>query len=171
MFIGNEDGYYRFRKRIADRFYVSFHEVYVTGSAKLGFSLFGSRAFDFDSDIDVAIIAPSLYDRMMDAISDYQMALRESRRSVTERELEMYHKFLEYTAIGWIRPDLLPVSFAIGTIKTDWFGFFRSISSGRSEVGNYSVSGGVFRSYQHLEKYQFRGLLGLRTSLRVEASR
>jgi hypothetical protein len=169
VFVGNEDGYYSFRKRIADKFGISFNEVYVTGSAKLGFSLLEDKAFDLDSDIDVAIVAPSLYDRMMDSVSDYQMALRESRTSVTELELGMYHKFLEYTAIGWIRPDMLPVSFKMGPIKKEWFDFFSSISAGRSEVGNYKVSGGVFRSYRHLERYQHSGLLRLRNSLIVQA--
>lgn len=162
VFRNDEEGYYRFRKRIAEKFSISFHEVYITGSAKLGFSMFGSKAFDFDSDIDVALVAPTLFDRIMTEIEAYQTSLREARRSVTERELEMYHQFLEYTAIGWIRPDKLPLSFNVGVLKSDWFDFFRSISSGRSEVGNYSVSAGVFRSYRHLETYQFRGLMRLR---------
>lgn len=169
VFGGREDDYYGFRRRIADHFGISFHEVYLTGSAKLGFSLLEDKAFDFDSDIDVAMIAPSLYDKIMTAINGYQYQLRESRRAVTERELEMYHRFLEYTAIGWIRPDKLPVSFDLSVLKTDWFAFFESISSGRSEVGNYRVSGGVFKGYQHLEDYQFRGLVSLRNSLLVGA--
>lgn len=171
IFSGNEDGYYRFRKRIADKFGISFHEVYITGSAKLGFSMFGARVFDLDSDIDVALVAPSLYDRIMNEINTYQMLLRESRRTVTEWELEMYHQFLEYTAIGWIRPDKLPLSFNIGVMKTDWFEFFRSISSGGSEVGNYSVNAGVFRTYGHLENYQFRGLQRLRKSRLLNATK
>jgi predicted nucleotidyltransferase len=146
VFRGNEDGYYRFRKRIAEKFSISFHEVYITGSAKLGYSMFEEKAFDLDSDIDVALVAPTLYDRVMSEIYSYQMSLRESRRTVTERELEMYHQFLEYTAIGWIRPDKLPYSFNVGNLKTDWFDFFRSISSGRSEAGDYSVNAGIFRS-------------------------
>jgi hypothetical protein len=171
VFSGNEEGYYRFRKRIADRFAISFHEVYITGSAKLGFSLFGAKAFDLDSDIDVALVAPSLYERIMNEINAYQMALRESRRTVTERELEMYHTFLEYTAIGWIRPDKLPLSFNIGLMKSDWFDFFRSISSGGSEAGNYAVNAGVFRTYGHLENYQFRGLQRLRNSRLLNATK
>lgn len=36
--------FYEFRKRIANKFGIPFHEVYITGSAKLGFSPFKRRA-------------------------------------------------------------------------------------------------------------------------------
>jgi hypothetical protein len=171
VFADNEDGYYRFRKRIADKFEISFHEIYVIGSAKLGFRMSDGKPFDFDSDIDVAIVAGDLFDRIMRSISEYQMSLREARRSVTERELQMYHQFLEYTAIGWIRPDKLPLSFSVEHLKSDWFDFFRSISSGSSEVGNYAVNGGVFRTYAHLENYQYRTLLQLRRRLLLNTNK
>ena len=170
-FAQHEDDYYLFRKRIARQFGISFHEVYITGSGKLGFSIWENKPFDLDSDIDVAIVSAGLYDRLMVAINNYQMALREARRSVTYRELNMYHLFLEYTAIGWFRPDKLPVSFTVGTLKQDWFDFFESISFGRSEVGDYKVNAGIFKTYAHLEAYQWRGLLQLRNSLRIEATR
>lgn len=170
IFSAREDDFYCFRRRIADKFSISFHEVYITGSAKLGFSLREDHAFDLESDIDVAIVAPSLYERIMGAINDYQMSLRESRRTVTERELELYHNFLEYTAIGWVRPDKLPLSFNVSTLKDDWFAFFSSLSFGGSEVGNYHVSAGVFKSYSVLENYQYRGLLRIRNGLRIETT-
>lgn len=56
IFNGKEDAFYDFRKRIAQKFDVSFHEVYIIGSAKLGFSPFKRTDFDYDSDIDVAIV-------------------------------------------------------------------------------------------------------------------
>ncbi len=170
-FAGREDAFYQFRKRIATQIGISIHEVYITGSAKLGFSLFEDKNFDLDSDIDVALVAPTLFDTIMAAIERYQYSLRESRRSVTERELAMYHQFLEYAAIGWIRPDKIPISFDLGTFKGEWFAFFESISADRSEVGNYHVSAGVFKRYAHLEEYQFRGLLRLQQTLRVEDAR
>ena len=70
----------------------------------------------------------------------------------------MYHEFLEYVALGWIRPDKLPVSFQMRVFKDDWFNFFRSISGGKSEVGNYQVNAGVFKSYRHLESYTLSGI-------------
>jgi hypothetical protein len=169
VFDGDEGGYYQFRKRIAHKFDISFHEVFVTGSAKLGFSPYKRKLFDFDSDIDVAIVSNALYDRIMSFIHDYQMQLRENRKAVSERELQNYHRFLEYGAIGWMRPDLLPTSFRGRELKRDWFDFFSSISYGKSEVGNYKVTAGVFKSHSHLERYILSGLRTLKSSLEVGA--
>lgn len=167
VFNGDEDAYYQFRKRIADRFRISFHEVFITGSAKLGFSPYKQKPFDLESDIDVALISSALYDRIMASIHDYQTALRENRKAVTDDEIKGYHKFLEYGAIGWMRPDKLPTSFRVNDLKTDWFAFFDSISHGRSEVGNFKVTGGAFKSYGHLERYVLSGLQSLRARLQI----
>jgi hypothetical protein len=80
----------------------------------------------------------------------------------------MYHNFLEYTAIGWIRPDKLPYSFRITELKKDWFEFFNSISYGNSEIGDYKVSGGVFKTYDYFERYIYSGLIQLKKLLDVE---
>lgn len=170
VFGGNEDAYYSFRKRIADKFDISYYEVFITGSGKLGFSPHKNKIFDYDSDIDVAIISGCLYDRIMSYIHRYQMELRENRRSVNSYELNKYHKFLEYGAIGWMRPDLLPSSFQVAEIRKDWFDFFASLSNGKSEVGNYNVTAGVFKSFPHLEKYVLSGLRSLRTKLQMRGS-
>lgn len=167
VFEGREDAYYEFRKRIATQFSINFHEVFITGSAKLGFSPYKMKAFDYDSDIDIAIISSELYDRIMAYIHDYQMELRENRKAVSADEINGYHKFLEYGAIGWMRPDLLPTSFRVAELKRAWFDFFDSISYGKSEVGNYKVSAGAFKSYSHLERYTLRGLRLLKTRIKI----
>ncbi len=169
VFAGNEDAYYSFRKRIAEKFAINFHEVFITGSAKLGFSPHKRKQFDLESDIDVALISSALYDRIMSSIQDYQMELRDNRKAVTYEEIKSYHRFLEYGAIGWMRPDLLPTSFRVEELKHDWFAFFDSISHGRSEVGNYKVTAGAFKSYSHLERYVLSGLRSLRTKIQVGA--
>jgi len=169
IFHSNEDAYYSFRKQIADKFEINFHEVFITGSAKLGFSPRKRKLFDLDSDIDVALISSVLYDRMMDFIHDYQMELRENRKAVSWDEIKGYHKFLEYSAIGWMRPDLLPTSFRVEELKTEWFEYFDSISHGRSEIGNYKVTAGAFKSYGHLERYTVSGLRSLKTKLQIGA--
>lgn len=117
IFTDNQDEYYEFRKRISQHFDINFYEIYITGSARLGFSPFKQKRFDDDSDIDVAIVSPQLYEKMLEPIYEYQMELRKARKSITVRELDQYHSFLEYTAIGWIRPDKLPLSFDVGILK------------------------------------------------------
>lgn len=158
VFEGRDDDYYEFRKRISGKFEISFHEIYITGSAKLGFSPYKNTLFDFNSDIDVAIISGNLFESVMMRIAAFQREFRKSRRTIQEQELKMYHEFLEYVALGWIRPDKLPISFKMNALKNDWFDFFTSISYGKSEVGNYKVSAGVFKSYEHLEEYIVGGL-------------
>lgn len=167
VFNGNEDAYYSFRKKIADKFDINFHEIFITGSGKLGFSPRKGKLFDYDSDIDVAIISSELYDKIMSYIHEYQMNLRENRVAVSSKELDSYHKFLEYGAIGWMRPDKLPSSFRIKEIRKDWFDFFDSISYGKSEVGNYKVTAGAFKSYAHLEKYILSDLRSIRTKIQM----
>lgn len=169
VFGGDEARYYAFRKRIAGKFDISFHEVFITGSAKLGFSPHKRKLFDYDSDIDVALISSALYERIMSFIHEYQMQLRENRKAVSVRELKEYHRFLEYGAIGWMRPDLLPTSFRGQDLKRDWFDFFDSISHGKGEVGNYQVTAGAFKSYSHLERYTVSGLRTLKSTLQVGA--
>lgn len=169
IFSGREDDYYEFRKRMAVKFGINHHEIFITGSAKLGFSPQKKKLFDFDSDIDVALISEKLYDRIMSYIHHYQMELRENRKAVSSLEIRDYHKFLEYGAIGWMRPDLLPTSFRVSELKSDWFDFFDSISYGKSEVGNYKVTAGAFKSYEHLERYTLSGYRSLRTKLQIGA--
>lgn len=164
VFVGRDDDFYSFRKKVADQFQVPFHEIYIVGSAKLGFSPRKGKPFDLDSDIDVAVVSESLFDVIMENIRNYQMGLRKAKRKVSERELSLYHQFLEYVALGWIRPDKLPLLFQIGELKTRWFEFFESISYGHSEVGNYKVAAGVFKSYHHLEMYLLSGMKELKTS-------
>ncbi|MGF1539150.1 MAG: hypothetical protein ACFCU5_01660 [Pleurocapsa sp.] len=100
IFINREDEYYEFRKRIANKFNIAFNEIFITGSAKLGFSPYKNKEFDYDSDIDVAIVSNCLYEEILKSIRYYQMELRQARKSVTIREINLYHSFLEYIAIG-----------------------------------------------------------------------
>jgi hypothetical protein len=163
VFSGREGEYFDFRTRIAERFELSFHEVFIVGSAKLGFSPHKATIFDLDSDIDVVLLSQRLFDDFMEGARQFQGELRRSRRSISTSELKNYHKFLEYTAMGWIRPDKLPQ--ALSQIKEDWFSFFRSISHGASEAGNYKVAAGIFRSYYHLEQYLVESLQDVYQSL------
>lgn len=164
VYDGRVEEYYDFKKLLSCKFEVPFHEVYITGSGKLGFSPHKGKIFDYDSDIDVALVSPTLFERIMKDIAGYQMRFRKARTVVRESELAMYHQFLEYVALGWIRPDKLPISFQMKTFKDDWFEFFSSISNGRCSVGNYKVSAGVFKSYAHLEDYIVSGMKDVKAS-------
>jgi len=170
VFDARENDYYDFRKKIAENFDINFHEVYITGSGKLGFSPFKNKIFDLDSDIDVAIISNDLFERLMWEINKFQLDLRLSRTTFDVHELKKYHDFLEYIAMGWLRPDKLPTSVKIKKIKNEWFDFFRDLSYGKSEVGNYKVAAGVFKSYQHFESYNISGFKVLQDKLKLQGN-
>lgn len=160
IFKDKENEYYDFRKRISEKWNVSFHEVFITGSAKLGYSYHKDKDFDENSDIDVAIVSTVLFNEIMLTIEDFQWKIRRKQVYLNWAQLEKYHEFLEYLAIGWIRPDKLPNELLRNDkrLKTEWFAFFKSISNGKSEVGNYEVTAGIFKSYKHLEDYIYYGI-------------
>ena len=62
-----------------------------------------------------------------------------------------------YDAVESSRKVILNVApsstFVLYHLKKNWDVFFKSISHSKSEVGNYIVKGGLFKSYNYAEKY------------------
>lgn len=165
VFKNREDDYFEFRNRIANKFGVGFHEVFIVGSAKLGFSYYKDTQFSYDSDIDVVIVNEKLFEEFYLKISDYQYQLDRQYKTVDLKELKIYNIFLRYLVKGWMRPDKLPTSFQVDLLKSEWFDFFESISYDRSEVGNYKVAAGLFKNYEYLEKYYIKSVEDVYDSL------
>lgn len=165
VFKNREDEYFEFRNRIANKFNVGFHEVFIVGSAKLGFSYYKGTEFNYDSDIDVVIVNEKLFEEFYFKITDYQYQLDRQYKTVDLKELKIYTDFLQYLVKGWMRPDKLPTSFQVDLLKTEWFDFFESISYNNSEVGNYKVAAGLFKNYEYLEKYYTRSVEDVYDSL------
>lgn len=86
-------------------------------------------------------------------ICDYQYELDMKYKTIDQEEKRRYAFFLQYLIKGWMRPDKLPTSFKVDLLKKEWFNFFNSISNDKSEVGNYQVSGALYKNYEYLEKY------------------
>lgn len=168
VFNGREDEFFEFRNRIGKHFSIDYYQVYIVGSGKLGFSYLKGREFNYDSDIDVAIVSEELYDRYLKYIRKFQYDLERSRERLVEREYKNYIKFLKYMAKGWMRPDLLPIKIEGIDLKTNWFDFFNTISYDKSEAGNYKVSAGVYKSYNYLEYYAINSLKEYIQILKVE---
>ncbi len=158
VFNGNEGSYFSFRNRIAQKFQVQYQEVFIVGSSKLGFSYQKNTEFSLESDIDVVIVNESLFDKYHQAIADYQYELDKFIQTRTVGEMQKYEKFLKYFIKGWMRPDYIPDSFDIELLRDEWFQFFKSISNNKSEVGNYKVTGGLFKSMQYFEKYHLQSI-------------
>lgn len=154
VFDNRENDYYHFRKRIADQFKINFYEVMIVGSSKFGFSPFRFTDFTYNSDIDVVLFNEKLFDNFHNLISDYQYKIRTQEILLTTDQYRKYIKFLKYFVMGWMRPDLLPKNTTeFKELKKEWDDFFKSISHSKSEVGNYIVKAGLFKSHQFAEKY------------------
>lgn len=165
VFNERENDYFEFRTEIANKFDVGFHEVFIVGSAKLGFSFHKKKDFDYDSDIDVVIVNEKLFEEFYSKISDYQYQLDKHHRTVNMKEKELYNEFLQYLVKGWMRPDKLPISFQVGELKRNWLDYFNSLSNGKSTVGNYKVRAGLFKNRTYLEKYYVSSVNNTRATL------
>lgn len=139
--------YFDLRSIVAKKFGLHPNEVLVVGSAKLGFSIAPDKEyhlFSEESDIDVALVSSSLFDKFWIQLFNYKEDF--------PIEWDEYDKFVDYFFQGWIRPDKLPPS-NLFSLTQDWWDFFQSLtSSGR--YGNYKIRGGLYQSYFHLENYQ-----------------
>ncbi len=100
------------------------HEVIVVGSAKLGFSIKPSRRYGellTNSDIDVAIVSGSAFDRIW-----YELHRYSDAGGIWEHTA----KFQRYFFRGWIRPDILPPGGSFPFSKELWQ-FVNGLSASR----------------------------------------
>lgn len=72
VFNSRESEYFDFRDCIAKRWGIKYHEVLILGSAKLGYSYYKKTKFSLDSDIDVAIVSPKLFEEYVLSICQLQ---------------------------------------------------------------------------------------------------
>lgn len=120
-------------------------DVYLVGSAKLGFSIKPARRympFCDDSDIDLAVVAPALYER----------SWSESRRFRRQGGYWDGLKQLKNDHLnGVIKPYVLPDSPAVPT-KRFLFDFTSSLQ--RTDISPYPVTLAIWHSIDALEEYQ-----------------
>lgn len=162
IFENRENDYFEFRNIIAKHFGIGFHEVFIVGSSKLGYSYHKDSQFSTNSDIDVVIVCEALFEKFYSQICEFQYSIDKSLITMNGFEKERYNTFLRYFAKGWLRPDKIPERFMLKSLKTDWFEFFKSVSYGKSSVGDYKVSGGLFKSYNYLEKYYTTSFMSIK---------
>jgi hypothetical protein len=133
--------------------------IRIIGSAKLGFGLFKKktkegeilpafRAFRPDSDIDVAVICPQLFDLIWDELSTYANS--------TPWMPWNSGRLGDYMVYGWLRPDHFPKHVRLRRCD-DWWDVFHALSAD-SRFGRRTIRGALYHSREHLRKYQLRGL-------------
>ena len=146
------DEHSELKHRIATHFDVHPTNVFVVGSAKLGFSIAPGkrwRLFGETSDVDVAIVSQSLYTNIWHEIS--ALLARDPFIRWPKRA-----KYAEYQLHGWMRPDLLPTSQALQGAG-NWFKFFRKLTA-EGHCGPYKISAGLYYDMHFLEQYQARAV-------------
>lgn len=137
---------YSLKNNVCNKFNVDFDNVIIVGSCKLGFSIKQTRRYeDFgdDSDIDVAIVSSSLFEKVWKAATD----LKYSRADWPNK-----NNFFKYLSYGWIRPDKFPKNgnFEFGD---EWWDFFKELTASGNH-GPYKIAAGIYYTSYFLEKYQ-----------------
>ena len=134
-------------------------QAIITGSAKLGFSLVQKRkkdspprpryrVYDAESDIDVAIINPVIFDQLWSELSGH--AHRASRFPPPAGRLG------DYLVCGWLRPDHFPKGVRLPRCDA-WADTFRRLSA-NSRFSRRRVNGGIFATLDHLKQYMSRAV-------------
>jgi hypothetical protein len=143
------------KQRIAEKFSIeATTDVFIVGSAKLGFSIAPQkryRAFGDSSDVDVAIVNHELYQRIWHELQGY----KDSGADWPKRA-----SFERFLAWGWIRPDKLPQS-ASFSFSNEWWEFFRAMQKARA-AGPYKVAGAIYHDISFLVRYQVTSVAACR---------
>lgn len=145
-FAFDDNHQYRLRQTVADFFAIDYTQVFMVGSAKLGFSIKPERRFMTfcdKSDIDIVLVCQSLFEEIWQEIFSF------------ERNGGYWPKMLEFKKYhfqGWIRPDKLPLEPSFSRTK-QWWDFFEDIS-GNGGFGPYKIRGGLYHSRFFFDSYQ-----------------
>ena len=142
------------REEVAQHFGITPDDVLVVGSGKLGFSISKKwqggmvireryRPFTDNSDLDVAIIAPVLFDLI------WEQAFVHMNDLGPWAEVRSFEK---YFFRGWLRPDKLPTTFHSSQLR-DMRTFFGRMSRDRDYCDN-RINVGVYRTKLFLRTYQ-----------------
>ena len=128
--------HFKLKRAVSNEFGLHTTEVHVVGSAKLGFGIAPRklyRHFSEESDVDVVIVSPQLFDEISKDVYEYWRT-----GGYWERQRDFEH----YLFRGWIRPDKLPPSSAFQR-ASDWWDFFRRLTES-GEFGPYKITGALY---------------------------
>ena len=152
----NLDTYHALRWEIKEHFNLeSIFDVFLVGSARLGFSIKPTdqfRYFNDQSDLDVVIVSKPLFE-------EYWKAARDSTISLEEWKHQGVYE--DYFFKGWMRPDKLRYGGEELDVKKGWQ-FFGKLSQSR-KYGPYPINGGLYYSLDFLEHYQTDAIERIRT--------
>jgi len=142
----DHDQHFRLKEEICEHFKVEFNSVVLVGSGKLGFSIKPAKRFQSfgdDSDIDVAVVSPQLFEKVWEEAYLYKKGGAYWPKATS---------FFTYLSEGWIRPDKLPSSDSFEFTAT-WWDFFNEITASK-RYGPYKIRAGLYHSMFFLQEYQ-----------------
>ena len=168
---------FTFKKSLAESLDIHVRDIAIVGSSKLGFSIKPERAgdgrlylykkFDFDylsdaknekSDIDIAIISSTLFDRQL--LNLYKYTNSYSYKDITKifGNTRTYQQHSQYILKGWLRPDKIPKKYNISG----------SIEDFREEYKNKygrKINFGIYKSWDYFESYHSNNIEVLKLNL------
>jgi hypothetical protein len=142
VFENNQDRGFEILNAICEKFKQPFSAVKVVGSAHTGYTYYKKRDFVAgESDLDVAIISPTLFQEYSQAI--YWMTRRYSDLTTFPRieGVSVAQDFRNSLGSGQFRPDRMPSCL----LKTDWFGFFNRLSNKYTDLFR-NINAGIYLS-------------------------
>ena len=145
---------------------ISREDVFVVGSAKIGFGLHEKRvgptqrlpafrSFSADSDIDVAFTCSKLFSLIWHELSKHAVSKPYAPWDSG--------KLGDYLVTGWLRPDHFPRNDRLRRCD-DWKDSFRFLSRD-IKLGRRQIRGALFASRHQLKMYQMRGLVNCKLRL------
>ena len=153
------NAYYRLRSEGASLYDLHPSAVVVVGSCRTGFSISKKefkpryRPFNQDSDIDVAVVSASLFDRFWEAVLAGLPSPDWAISAIgTKGHREQPHHLARDVFNGCVIPERL---IAVRSVEqaSEWVKKFDEISRSRA-YGNLKVRGRLYRTWTRLESYQ-----------------
>lgn len=166
------DLYYELKQEIATNFDVHPSCVFMVGSGKLGFSISEKniidkgtkkiietkprfRSFSDESDLDIAIVSPVLFNNYWRQVFKYSQ-----QKPYWPKEKSFKKNMFE----GWMRPDQLPPSVGKFQIQKNWFEYFSELTAS-GKYGDFTIAAGLYNDWEFLENYQLKSINECRISL------
>ena len=160
---------------LASRLHVTVDDIAVMGSALTGFSLNPNnypRPLSDRSDIDVIVISQTMFDEAWGTVLKWHYPRRgqhlqdRDRIWMTERRREVYWGWFVPSRIKY-RGITLPASLIpLRDLSARWFNAFQELGT-RREFAARTVSGRLYRTWDHVVMYHANGLRRIKAQLHL----
>jgi hypothetical protein len=148
------DQYFDLRDQVGKEFNIHPTNIILVGSCRTGFTLKKGERGRYrlcrpDSDLDIAVVSPELFNKLWDAA--FSLAEADRMWRVEQKTRWLIRDMFE----GKVRPHTLPRRDEF-KLANDWKSFFDTVSRERAFGTGRKVSGFVYSSWHRLEAYQER---------------